>query len=524
MKRIQKIAGFLMRPRQRGFSRIDFFVLLFLAAVTTVNMLAWTMQPSQPAAPAYAISAATEQSRGHTTALAIPQAPAAPVASRAARAVDHAGALAIPRAQQAAKDACTSGNPIAVLEEKLGYHCYNRATYCSGGNYVTNTDCIMAGINDLNSSSNIRDPFGSIDTIFLVTAPYVTVAQPQVIQLWQGVLTGVNAFCIVLLALTGVRIMLGGSVFRFANAIEMIPRILLALIAAQLSLGLMTVCIALNDYSIVAFYNYASTLQFTQDNNTETQQCQQILDQIKSELQQGINPIANMFSNDVLLFAFSGCPSDPEISGWEPTLQAAMNPPNSTGFGAIMNILEGVNDPTSMMEFITEVMVFMLLGQIVVRMLFLDFYIIVAPLGLGASAFPGRPGQTVTRMWIQGFTSTLFSQFLQVTALIVIRILGDGISEAISSSLVFYVGGNHNMFLWLVQIAEYWFVLRIPSLLSTGPGSPMNLLVGFGQTISQLVQMQITQTLAESQEITSMATMGISSVLGVGAGFIGRLL
>ncbi len=534
MKRIQKLASFLMRPRRRGFSRIDFFVLLFLAAVTTVNMLVWTMQPSQLAAPAPAASNATAQSRSHTTALAIPQAPAVPATLAASQSPydrNRVSARTMPAQAASTMDDCKNPGPFTQwLMQQLGTGWCHLVTKvdCTGGNYVTDPDCIEMGAVDQMDSKvvKLQGPFSGLNTVFFVTDPYITVAEPQVQDLWKAALTGVNAFCVVLLALTGLRIAVGGSVFRHANAIEMLPRILLALIAAQVSMGLMTVCVGINDYTTVAAYQYANGLDITtaqyngQDIVTQTCNHWDALGGAAAGAALGssvpvvgtlLGGIAGYLAGDAI-----GCNVNPYTTTWSQSLLSGQTPQNVTQGFSLGGILQIFQDAGNLLQTATEMLILALLGQMVVRLFYLDFYIITAPIGIAGMAWPGQPGQTVTRMWVHGFTSTLFTQFLQVMGLFVIRILAGAITSAIYASLSKYVGNNitnDSTLLWVVQIAQYWFLLRLPSLLSTGPGSPMNQMVSFGQTVTQLVQMNISEVIGEFQMVSSVAMMAGGALL-----------
>src|SRR5262249_36834670 len=147
------------------------------------------------------------------------------------------------------------------------------------------------------------------------------------------------------------------------------------------------------------------------------------------------------------------------------------------------NMLGNMSDALKLMLTVTALM---LLAQAIVRLFYLDFYIVLAPLGIAAWALPGRVGQPLTRSWFQGFLSTIFVQFLQVVAIVVTELVLSGFAGYLSSP----TGGRildgsvlrNQDLLQILNITFLWFIMRIPSLLNA---APMRGMMEVGQTMSQ---------------------------------------
>ncbi|BCL80638.1 hypothetical protein ccbrp13_31030 [Ktedonobacteria bacterium brp13] len=144
----------------------------------------------------------------------------------------------------------------------------------------------------------------------------------------------------------------------------------------------------------------------------------------------------------------------------------------------------------------------MLLTQLIIRMFFIDFYIILSPIGIAASALPGRSGQSLTRLWLSGFLSSIFVQFLQVVALIVIEVLIAAMFSSLRNLLDPNFISNANLEL-ILKIAALWFIVRIPSLLGT---APMSTMVQTGQAMTQAATAIATTQIAEVQAGMSAAS------------------
>ncbi|GHO42791.1 hypothetical protein [Ktedonospora formicarum] len=186
--------------------------------------------------------------------------------------------------------------------------------------------------------------------------------------------------------------------------------------------------------------------------------------------------------------------------------------PDDLNFTDLFKNLQSLTDALPMMR---KIMALMLLVQMIVRIFFINLYIVTAPLGIGCSALPGKVGQPVTRLWLQGFLSTVFVQFLMVAALIGIQtLLGGVLSFTAGGDPQNVAGGLDNKSLTnIIYIACLWFVMRIPTLFNT---APMQTMAAAGQMMAQTVgttiSMQVAQFQMEVQAAISVGSIAVSAI------------
>jgi hypothetical protein len=457
MKFVQKSGSMLLKlikpPEKRGLRRLDLIVFLSLGAIITANLLYHALQPSSALASSTKIASVQGAPANTHSPSAVPMNPLDPTAP--------------------------TGFP----------GCHDNA--------------------GLEQPDKLKGPFGANDLLFFVTCPGLTTGQSIVSTLWEWARNIVNAFMVVLFILAGLRIMLGGSVLRYANAIEVLPAILLALVAANISLNIMSLSLDLNNGLVAEVYNRANdlqptTAQFSED-SIETKTCNNWWT-IGGGLLRGIP--------GALLGYSIGCNINPHVTNWNEQLQQSLDVPNPTGGLSFTGISYLFSSITNLLGFITGIIALMLVGQMIIRLFLLNFYIILAPLGIGAWAMPGRSGQALTRLWLQGFFATLFSQFLQVVGLIVIRLLTGVITSGIYAGFHDSAINGDATLLWIIQIAQFWFLLRIPTLIGA---TSTNMIISFGQTMSQLAQTAVMLTAMEVQFVSSIAISAASTGVAAAA-------
>jgi len=292
----------------------------------------------------------------------------------------------------------------------------------------------------------IQNPLGAKATIFFTTPLEATVGSGAVTTFWQITLSIVDAFIVFVLALSGLRIMIAGSVFRHANAIEELPGALLALIAAHLSMIFVTIILGLNNALSVILLN-----------------------------------LANTALGDVTL-PFNIVPDSFNLPNMGDVISAAFN-----------------NLPGLMIK----VLGLMLLAQVIIRMFFINLYIILAPLGIACWALPGKAGQPLTQQWFSGFISVVMVQFLQVAAIVIAELMLGTVNNALLPQMA---NIDKNSLLQILEIAIMWFILRIPSLLGT---APMRTLGEAGQAMGQAAGASLAVSAAQIQGIAQAAgTLG----------------
>nr|BBH87490.1 hypothetical protein KTC_22410 [Thermosporothrix sp. COM3] len=522
------------------------------------------------------------------------------------------------------------------------------------------------------NDSKIQNPFPD-NPLFFFTPYDITVDNPTVRLLWGGVLALVDMFLVISIMLNGIRVMLVGSVFRFADAVETLPGVLLALIVAHISLTFMTSAIGLGNMLTHSLYLSAKEINIegpvkygksktkeeklhvffpTGDPGKESEFEKKLLTDpfavasawggpdgkiygapdgksltqsdlshfgkdwtckakeinfdvesrknlfgkkgkpedgnvafdismraesieelgenvpasVITRLHQMVSQIetdVNQIENDALRWHTDWLKFDKELSGYEKkylnyerqdanadhanrvkltmsllfksngtyiesmpgkrgdvitfTCQTPKPVEKKGLFETDLNftdLFKNLQDLGKGVKMIVKVLTLILLVQMVVRLFFINLYIVLAPLGIGCWALPGRIGQSLTLEWMKGFLSTVFVQFLMVVALIVLQAIFNVVSDFASATPGTPVGGlSSDVWFDLMRIACIWFIIRIPSLLGT---APMRTMVSAGQMVTQVVGATVMMQIQQFQ----MIVQGASALVSAGLAFI----
>ncbi len=135
------------------------------------------------------------------------------------------------------------------------------------------------------------------------------------------------------------------------------------------------------------------------------------------------------------------------------------------------------------------ILMLMLFAQLITRIALIDLYIVFSAPCIACWALPGRSGQPVTRMWLQGFLSLTFVQLVQVGGLImaelVMGLLYNKITPAITASFhgIPLTPGNADIQAFM-GIVVLWFILKMPGLLQA---APMQTVMAGGQMVAGAV-------------------------------------
>src|SRR5579884_4176967 len=117
---------------------------------------------------------------------------------------------------------CFEPNAITCVD---GNSCYTCSTY----------NCVPYP-QGLNIEDDIELPLWQHNSLFVTTPLNLTAQLPLVQATWGWSLGVTDIMALLLITLSGIRVMITGSVFRRAEAATMIPNILLGLIVAHLSM------------------------------------------------------------------------------------------------------------------------------------------------------------------------------------------------------------------------------------------------------------------------------------------------
>jgi hypothetical protein len=284
-------------------------------------------------------------------------------------------------------------------------------------------------------AGNLQTPYG-IGSFLYFTDPSMTVNAPGISTLWATGLAVVDAFIVALIMMNAVRIMMSGSIFRYADVAETLPRVLLALVVAHLS------------FDFISFFaNLSNSL------------CSLLVSQAG-----GINPGANVAN----MFGFNM----PDFSMWDLV---------TSGASYVLQVIVEI-----ILFLVQLVLVLMLFAQLITRIILIDLYIIFSAPCIACWALPGRSGQPVTRMWLQGFLALIFVQLVQVGGLImaelVMGLLYSKITPLFTASFhgIPVLPGN-SFIESFMGIIVLWFILKVPGLLQA---APMQTVAAGGQMVA----------------------------------------
>jgi hypothetical protein len=311
------------------------------------------------------------------------------------------------------------------------------------------------------SAGKIQDPIGD-DAFMFFTRPDLTVGQDGIKQLWAGGVAIVDAFIALLILFNGIRIMVSGSMFRYADVAETIPRVLVALIAAHISLALVSILIGLNNNLCSAFLAEANKLQ------------------PNSEHMPGVISFKSIFS-DSFKKILSGGSGGGLLSGiggaFKNLFTGNIGGAISDAIGGLLAGLFGIL-PYLILELMALTMSAILFGQLIVRILLIDLFTVISAPCIACWALPGRSGQGATSFWLQGMFGSVMSQFLQTVGIVVSMFVFDKIFEVIDGKLPGFMGKDSlmagvNLSQLIVYIAFLWFIIRMPTLFRLNPSTQM---------------------------------------------------
>ncbi|HLZ63274.1 MAG TPA: hypothetical protein VKR06_40595 [Ktedonosporobacter sp.] len=294
--------------------------------------------------------------------------------------------------------------------------------------------------NNNQNQTNLKAPLG-IDSLLYFTDPCSTLYAFGIPGIWSAMLGVVDIFMVLLITLNAMRIMVSGSIFRYADVAETVPRILLALIMAHLSFIMIGFFLALNNTLCLYLVHWGDALM-------------------------------NTSHTDALMDMHS-----PGGSLWDivSDLQALL-----TWFIEILFLLA---------KFSLALIIY---GQMIIRLIMIALYVIFSAPCIACSALPGRSGQPITQMWLKGFITLIFSQMVQVGGLIAAEIVLNVVDAELSQKggplqfVATVVGQDNlaNIVNSFAGVVVLWFILKVPSLL----GSPATqMMAGGGSMMAGMV-------------------------------------
>jgi hypothetical protein len=316
--------------------------------------------------------------------------------------------------------------------------CQAGSSYANGGSSDPNSGKLMIPYHTGN--------------LLAFTDPNYTVNAPGIPQIWLGMVGVVDLFIAFMFVVNGIRIMMSGSIFRYADVAETVPRVILALITAHISFAIIGFFLGMSNTLCTSLLEYAGSIA-----NPKT-------------------PISDMLGFGPINFTI-----------WDAV---------TLGSQYITRIILEM-----CLFFVKLVMGLILVAQLVTRIILIDLYIIFSAPCIACSALPGRSGQPVTRMWLQGFLSLAFVQLVQVAGLIVAEMVMSFLNDAIfnimtdfvPSWLKFSAADTKIIVTSFMGIIILWFILKVPSLLQA---APMQTMAAGGRMAGAMVTSAVSGTVS----------------------------
>ena len=254
--------------------------------------------------------------------------------------------------------------------------------------------------------------------------------------------------------LLGYEIMLGASTFRYAGALEGLPRVFLGGAAVAVSFTLVQMLIHLENSFTTAIILLHTEQPFPRS----------LVNGFPVPYQISGEPLGS-YRGMVVPMSRWGCAMNGFAGIFSPNLlrDLASNIPLISSFTHLAGTVTTMSDLIGRLAGMTMTILSMLLWvQVFVRILLLNYYTLVAPIAFGCWALPGGVGPNVVRLWGRGFLSMLFVQAIQLFVLTTMPLLLPPLPQSFNS-----IGGEGILLTTLLQfppIMVLCVVLTAPTL------------------------------------------------------------
>ncbi len=246
---------------------------------------------------------------------------------------------------------------------------------------------------------------------FTYTYSEDTYAFPEIATLF-GYIEGLSFFLMIPSAiLLAYNIMLGVSTFRYAGSLEGLSRFLLGGLAIGISFTLVQMLINLETIVTIAISQLHAQFPFPQTIIKGTP----IPYTLPTEPP---NRSPGSYRGLVVPMSRWGCAANDFIGLFSQQFITGTVAPVIPIIGDLAHLAGNVTSLPDLIhriaEMIMTVLSILLWAQVFVRIIVLNYYILMAPLSFSCWALPGGVGQKVVALWFKGFFSVLFVQALQL--------------------------------------------------------------------------------------------------------------
>lgn len=259
------------------------------------------------------------------------------------------------------------------------------------------------------------------------------------------------------LIMIGYQVMLGGIVFKYANALQAIPRLVMGVgilvVSFLMTEMLITITNTINQ-GIVALHQ-ALPYPNTTINGTP----------IAYTLGGDTDPTS--YRGIVMPMSRWGCAANKFMAILAVKFVMDVLASIIPLFGNLVHLAGTIATffmfIESIGEFALMVMSIMLWAQVLVRIVLLNYYILIAPIAFGCWALPGGYGQNVVGQWSKGFFSVLAIQVIQVFIITTMPLIIPVLPSIPADSF----GLMEGILTQLPPVIVLWMTLRAPSILGT---------------------------------------------------------
>jgi hypothetical protein len=285
---------------------------------------------------------------------------------------------------------------------------------------------------------------------------------PQVTALF-GIMEGLGFFLIMpSIMLLGYQFMLGASTFRYAGALEGVSRIILGAVAVAVSFQLLDMLISIQNTFIAGIIALHGEHPFPVS----------IINGKPIPYRLAGEPVTS-YRGIVMPMSRWGCAANDFIGVVSQSFLTKT-------LGSIIPLMGGLaplagrvtNIPNLIQrcgELVLAILSFLLWIQVFVRIVLLNYYILMTPLAFGCWALPGGVGQRVVRLWFKGFFTVLFVQVFQLFILTTLPLLLPPMPQVFADRL----GIMQSMLLQFPLILTLCVMLLTPQVLGISVGKAL---------------------------------------------------
>lgn len=312
---------------------------------------------------------------------------------------------------------------------------------------------------------------------FMYTYPGDTYAYPQITTLF-GYMEGLSFVLMVpSIMLMGYNLMLGASTFRYSGALEGLSHIVLGGLAVGASFTLIQIFINLETTAAIAIGLLHAEFPFPQTAINKMP----IPYTLSTESSKAFS---NSYRGLVMPISRWGCAANDFVGIFAPRFILNTIAPVIPITGNFVHLAGKTTTLPDLIhrvgEMILTMLSILLWAQVFIRIILINYYILMAPLSFSCWVLPGGTGQRVVALWFKGFLSVLFVQVLQIFILTTLPLILPTLPQISSDS----VGIIQSFLVEIPPILTLSVALMAPPLMGASAGKVLGTAGSMaGQTI-----------------------------------------